>query len=83
MYLKEIFARPEGTSKPDGYASRCENDMNVSSATDAALWPNVGDFPGHGSAFTPIPAGKYTFVMKQGSKTRMRVSITFKTTNNC
>jgi hypothetical protein len=33
-----------------------------------------------GAAAAPA---KYTFVMKQGSKVLMRVSITFKTTNTC
>lgn len=83
VYFKEIFSGPEGTSKPEGYAPPRRNDLNVSSGKDAALWSNVGAFPGHRSAFTPIPPGKYTFVMKQRSKTRMRVSITFKTTHTC
>jgi hypothetical protein len=70
------FKGPEG-SQSSSYATFHK------SGTGAFVWGFVGDFPGHKSAAQPIPAGTYTFTLKQHSRTLMRTSITFTSTNTC
>ena len=49
----------------------------------AYVWGFVGDFPGHKSASRPIPAGKYTFVFKQGAKTLIARASRSPAANTC
>ncbi len=73
---RSTFTGPEGSQTASYVTER-------KTGKGAYVWAFVGDFPGHKSASQPIPAGKYTFVFKQGSKTVMRSSITFASSNTC
>jgi hypothetical protein len=82
--FKMTFSGPEGTSRPASYGTPHDNHSHaLANGNGLFIWAFVGDFPGHKAASVPIPAGKYTVTLKQGSKALMRVSITFKSTNTC
>jgi len=71
---RTTFTGPEG-SKTGPYATAKRTGIG------AFVW--VADFPGHKSAQVPIPAGTYRFRLARGSRTLMRTSITFMSTNTC
>jgi hypothetical protein len=71
---KYTFTGPEGSST-GRYMTATRN------GTGSFVW--VVDFPGHKSAAVAIPTGSYSFRLARGSKTLMRTSIRFVSTNTC